>query len=101
MSTSADFLILLAALAGASVSCRVLGYVLMGAVPMTPRVQAALRAIPLGVMIGIVTPTLMRGHWPELLAILTVGVVMRATGRDLLAVTAGVTLVALARLVPS
>ncbi len=79
-------------------ACRVLGYMAMGIVQMTPRIQATLRAVPLGVMIGIITPTLIKGQWPELLALLIVGLVMCATRRDLLAVTAGVMAVAVARM---
>ena len=41
------------AMAVASYACRIAGYLLMGYVPITARVEGALKAIPLGVMIGI------------------------------------------------
>ena len=41
-------LLAIAAMACASYSCRIAGYLLMAYVPITPRLQAALKAVPLG-----------------------------------------------------
>lgn len=84
-------------MAGASYSCRLAGYLLMGYVPVTPRVQAALKAIPLGVMIGIVTPAAASGKVPELVGLAVVGVTMKLARNDLAAALAGSVAVALCR----
>ena len=59
------FLLAIGAMAAASYACRIAGYLLMGYVPVTPRVQAALKAIPLGVMIGIVMPSAAAARCPN------------------------------------
>ena len=58
MATSPDFLLALAAMAAASYACRLGGFAAMRFVRATPRIEAALRAVPLSVMIGIVAPSL-------------------------------------------
>jgi uncharacterized membrane protein len=97
MSITPEFLPLLAAMAAASFACRAGGFWLMRFVPVTPRLEAALKATPLAVMVGIVAPVAARGHLPELAALAAVFVAMRLTGNDLLAALAGVTVVALLR----
>lgn len=84
-------------MAAASYACRLAGYLLMGYVPITPRVEAALKAIPLGVMIGIVMPTVLRGGLPEWLGLAVVFAVMKWTGKDVVAALAGAGAVALCR----
>ena len=76
MSAEGGFWIALVALALASYACRVAGFLLMGLVTITPRIEAALRATPLGVMIGIVMPSAASGRLPELAGLLVVAAVM-------------------------
>ncbi len=91
------FYIAVAAMALASFATRAAGFVLMGYIPITPRVEAALRAMPLGVMIGIVTPAVAAGKLPELIALLAVGLFMKLFRHDLLAALAGAATVAVCR----
>jgi uncharacterized membrane protein len=97
MKIDTVFLIAVAAMALASYACRVGGYVLMGYIPITPRVQAALKAIPLGVMIGIVTPAVAAGRVPEIAGLAAVVVAMKLTRNDLVAALGGAAVVALCR----
>lgn len=92
-----QFLLAIAAMAAASYACRIAGYLLMGYVPITERVQAALKAIPLGVMIGIVMPSVLAGKIPEWVGLAVVFVVMKATGKDVVAALAGAAAVAICR----
>lgn len=88
----------LAALALASYACRVAGYLLMGLVTITPRLEAALKATPLGVMIGIVMPAASSGKLPELAGLVVVVGVMKLLRNDLAAAVCGAATVALCRL---
>ena len=98
MDVEYGFLLALVGMALASYACRLAGLLLMGLVTITPRVEAALRAIPLGVMIGIVIPAASAGRVPELLALVVVGTVMKLVRNDLAAAVAGAATVALCRL---
>jgi uncharacterized membrane protein len=91
------FLLAVLAMAVASYACRLAGYLLMGYVPVTDRLQAALKAIPLGVMIGIVMPSVLAGKVPEIVGLAVVFGVMKLTGKDVVAALAGAAAVALAR----
>jgi uncharacterized membrane protein len=97
LDVDGHLLLAIAAMAAASYACRLAGYLLMGYVPITARVEAALRAIPLGVMIGIVMPTVLRGGLPEWLGLAAVFIVMKWTGKDVVAALAGAGTVALCR----
>lgn len=97
MDVDAHFLVALAAMAVASYACRLAGFVLMGYIPITPRVEAALKAIPLGVMIGIVMPSVASGRLPEIAGLATVGVAMRLVRNDMVAALAGAAVVAVCR----
>ena len=97
MAVESTFLLALAGMALASFACRISGFLLMGYVTITPRVESALKAIPLSVMVGIVTPAATSGKLPELLALLAVGVVMKLVRNDLAAAVAGAATVAVAR----
>lgn len=94
MSVDAALLPLLVAMAAASFACRAGGFWLMRFVPVTPRLQAALRATPLAVMVGIVAPAAARGNAAELAALVLVAAIVRRTNNDLLAAIAGVAVVA-------
>jgi uncharacterized membrane protein len=97
MATDTHFYLALAAMALAAYACRVAGYLLMGYVRITPRVEGALKAMPLGVMIGLVTPAVAAGKLPEMLALVVVVIVMKVTGKDIAAALAGAATVALTR----
>lgn len=97
MSASPTFLQALALFAAAAFFCRAGGFALMRFVPITPRLEAALRAIPLGVMIGILAPVAVRGGAPELAGLAAVGLVLRLTGSDIAASFAGIGAVAALR----
>lgn len=94
MSVDPAFLPLLLVMALASFACRASGFWLMRFIPATPRLEAALKATPLAVMVGIVAPVAMRGQPSELVALGVVGLTMRLTGNDLVAALAGVATVA-------
>lgn len=97
MDVDRHLLLAIVAMAFASYGCRLAGYLLMGYVPITPRVEAALKAIPLGVMTGIVMPSVLAGKLPELVGLAVVLVVMKATGKDVVAALAGAGAVGLCR----
>jgi uncharacterized membrane protein len=92
-----ELLPLLIAVALAAFVCRAGGFWLMRFVSVTPRVDAALKAAPLGVMIGIVIPAALRGAIPEWLGLVVALLVMRLLRRDLVAALAGVATVAVMR----
>jgi uncharacterized membrane protein len=97
MDADTGFWLALAALALASYACRLAGYLLMGLVTITPRLEAALKATPLGVMIGIVMPSAASGKLPELAGLVVVAVVMKFARNDLLAAVGGAATVAACR----
>lgn len=89
-----NFPLALAVMAAAALICRMAGFTLMRFVPLTPRVEAALRATPLAVMSGIVVLTLAKGGLAEALALGVVVAMTWATGRDVAAALLGVAVVA-------
>src|SRR5262245_11110279 len=97
MAASADNLAVIAVMAIAAAICRGGGFWLMRFVPLTPRVHAALNAIPIAVMMGIMAPALMRGGVPESAAVVATAGVVKVGGNDLLAILAGLATVALLR----
>ena len=97
MAVEPTFWLALAGMALTSFACRIGGFLLMGYVRITPRVEAALKAIPLAVMVGIVTPAAVSGKLPELFGLLAVGVVMKLLRNDLAAAVAGAAAVAVVR----
>jgi uncharacterized membrane protein len=97
MIATDDFAILLLVMALASYGCRVAGFAAMRFVPMTRRVEAALRATPLAVMTGICTVAGIRGGPSEWLSLALVAGVMAATRNDVLAAMSGVLAIALFR----
>jgi uncharacterized membrane protein len=97
MTSHADFLAMLPALALASYACRAGGFWLMRFITVTPRVEAALRAAPLAVMVGVVAPAALRGGVAELTGLGVVGAVMWWRGNDVVAMLAGVAAVAIVR----
>lgn len=101
MTLRLELLPLLLAVTLASFACRAGGFWLMRFVNVTPRVQAALRAAPLAVMVGIIVPAAVRGGTAEWLGLAITAIVMRLTRRDLVAALSGVATVAIYRSVVS
>jgi uncharacterized membrane protein len=95
--TELAFITAVAGMAFASYACRVGGFLLMGYIPITPRVEAALKAMPLAVMIGIVTPAATSGSVPEIAAVLVAALTSKLTGKDVVAAVAGAATVAVLR----
>ncbi len=95
--TQLEFSILLVAMAIAAYGCRVAGFLAMRFVTITPRIEAALRATPLSVMAGIVAVAAMRGGPAEWIASVSVLVIMKLTGQDVLSALLGVVIIAMAR----
>ena len=98
MSVDPALLPLLGAMAAASFACRAGGFWFMRFVPATKRIEAALRATPLAVMVGIAAPAAARGNLAEIAALALLAIVVRTTGNDLVAALAGVIAVAALRL---
>jgi uncharacterized membrane protein len=101
MTLDLTFLAALCCIAFASYACRVGGFVMMRYVRITPRIDAALRSVPVAVMVGIVTPAASKGSPPEIIALAVVGIAMTLTRSDLIAAAAGAATVAICRLILS
>lgn len=97
MDAEHGFYLAVLGMAVASYACRVGGFLLMGWLTITPRLEAALRAMPIGVMVGIVAPSVAAGRPPEIAGLLTVAVVMKLTRSDIAAAVAGAAVVAIGR----
>lgn len=81
----------------AAAACRYAGFAFMRFVPMTPRVKAALAAMPLAVMLAIVLPPALRGGWPEACGVVATVAAVLLRGNEVSAVVAGMGTVAIAR----
>jgi uncharacterized membrane protein len=92
-----NFAILLLVMAAAAFFCRVAGFTLMRLVPVSARVEAALRATPLAVMAGIAVLALQSGGLAEALALLAVVGLTVLIGSDVAAALLGVVIVAMLR----
>ncbi|MGL5114125.1 MAG: AzlD family protein [Beijerinckiaceae bacterium] len=97
MTLRPEFLPLLLAMAVAAFACRAAGFFLMRYVTVTPRIEAALKATPLAVMVGIVAPAALKGGPAEWAGLAMIFLVMRLQGNDLVAAFAGVATVAAVR----
>lgn len=97
MSVRLDFLLFILALGCASLACRLSGFWIMRFVDITPRVEAALKATPLAVMVGLVVPAALRGGLAEITAIGMTALAMKITKSDLLSAVIGVAVVAIGR----
>ncbi len=97
MTTNQNTLALILVMMVAAVICRLAGYGFMRFVPLTPRVEAGLKAIPLAVMIGIMGPPVLRGGLPEMAALMVTLVAVRLGLNDLFALVAGMGVVGLLR----
>ncbi|MGE0723084.1 MAG: AzlD family protein [Alphaproteobacteria bacterium] len=92
MSVEAAAAILLMGLA--SYACRAGGFWMMGLVRPTPRLGAALRAIPIAVMGAVLAPAIARAGPAEAAGFAVAFLAMRVVGNDLLAVAGAVAAVA-------
>lgn len=92
-----SFPVLLAVMAVAAFLCRVAGFTLMRFVPVSPRVEAALRATPLAVMAGITALAVQAGGVAEGLALASVVGLTLVLRSDVAAALLGVVAVAALR----
>jgi uncharacterized membrane protein len=92
-----NFAVLLVVMAAAAFFCRVAGFTLMRLVPVSPRIEAALRATPLAVMAGISALALQAGGLAEALALAAVVGLTLVIGSDVAAALIGVVIVAALR----
>jgi len=97
--TDAGFATVLAilAMAAATYPMRAGGFWLMAHIPLTPRLQRMLEALPGTVVVATVLPILVREGWPAALAIAAAGAAMLIRRNDFLAVLAGMAVVTLVR----
>ena len=89
-----SFSALLVVMAVAAFLCRMAGFTLMRFVPVSPRVEAALRATPLGVMAGITALAVQAGGLAEGLALAAVVGLTLVLRSDVAAALLGVVVVA-------
>ena len=92
-----NFPVLLLVMATAAFFCRAAGFTLMRLVPVSARVEAALRATPLAVMAGIAALALQHGGLAEALALAAVVGLTKVVGSDVAAAMIGVVVVAVLR----
>lgn len=97
MTMGTETLLAIAVMTAAAAICRLSGFWFMGLVPVTPRIEAALGAIPLAVMIGIMVPAVMKGGIAEALGLIAVFAAVRLKVNDLVATLAGLVVVAAVR----
>ena len=99
MTIAPDVAVVIAVMAAAALLCRFGGYWFMGFLSITPRMKAGLDAIPLAVMLGIMVPPVLRGGIPEAAGIAATIAAVRLGANDLVAILAGLAIVAGLRLV--
>jgi uncharacterized membrane protein len=92
-----SFPVLLAVMAAAAFLCRIAGFTLMRFVPVSARMEAALRATPLAVMAGITALAVQSGGLAEGMALAAVVGLTLVLRSDVVAALLGVVLVAVLR----
>ena len=92
-----SFPVILLVMAAAAFLCRVAGFTLMRLVPVSARVEAALRATPLAVMAAITALALQAGGMAEALALAAVVGLTLVLRSDVAAALLGVAVVAVLR----
>lgn len=90
-------MVIIAVMGLAAAICRFCGFWLMRFVPITPRVQAGLSAIPVAVMAGIMAPAVVRGGIPETAGLIATVAAVKLGGNDVVAIVTGLASVALLR----
>ncbi|MEQ1614370.1 MAG: AzlD domain-containing protein [Hyphomicrobiaceae bacterium] len=93
-----DVLAAILAMAVAAFLCRAGGYFLMRYVPITPRVEVALRMIPMAIVASMLAVAATRGGPPEWAGIAAAMATMAAVRNDFAAILAGIATVAGLRL---
>ncbi len=93
----ASFPVLLLVMTAAALFCRLAGYLAMRFVPLTPRVQAALRATPLSVMAAIAAIAIAQGGVTEAVALTAAVVLTFVLGNDVAAALLAVAIAAALR----
>lgn len=92
MSVDLQVLLALLAMTAATYATRVAGFLMPGRLNLSPRMQAALDAIPAAVLISVIAPSMLATGWRETLASLIAA--LAATRLPLIAVV-GVGVVAI------
>jgi uncharacterized membrane protein len=82
------------AMAAAAFICRAGGYFLMRYLPITPRVEVALRMIPMAIVASMLAVAAVHGGPPEWTGIATAMAVMALVRNDFAAIVAGIVTVA-------
>jgi uncharacterized membrane protein len=93
-----DVLIVIAAMAVVTLALRTTGFWLMRYVPVTPRIQRMLDALPGSIIAAAVLPAVVQGGVVAALAVITAMISMWLTRSDFVAVITGMGVAALARL---
>ncbi len=93
-----DVLAAILAMAVAAFLCRAGGYFLMRYVPITPRVEVALRMIPMAIVASMLAVAATRGGPPEWAGIAAAMATMAVVRNDFAAILAGIATVAGLRL---
>jgi uncharacterized membrane protein len=97
MAIRPEVLVAILAMALASYLCRAGGFFLMRFVPITPRVEAALRALPIALMGAILGPVASNGGPAEWAGLATAVLGMKLLRNEFLAVLAALAVVAAVR----
>jgi uncharacterized membrane protein len=98
LAVGPEALLAILVMALAAALCRLSGFWFMGLIPITPRVESALSAIPLAVMVGLIVPALLKGSVPEWAALAATVAAVRLGANDFVAIVLGISTVALLRL---
>jgi uncharacterized membrane protein len=77
------------AMAAATYLVRVLGYWIMGRVPLTPFVRAALEALPGAIVVATIVPLVMRGGLSAWVGMAAAALTMIVVRRDVAGLAAG------------
>ena len=99
MTFDPKILTIIAVMTVMAAACRLAGFWFMRLIPITPRVEAGLKAIPLAVMIGIIVPPVLRGGIAELVGLATTMLAVKLRANDLIAIIVGMATVAVLRAV--
>lgn len=91
--------LVIAAMAVVTYAMRAGGFLMMGYVPITPRVRAFLQALPGAVVVALVVPVAVDGGVAATAAVLAALAMMAWWRNDLVAVVSGVAAAALLRAV--
>jgi uncharacterized membrane protein len=98
LSQTAWFWLVIAAMTAVNYALRSGGFILMGYVPLTPRVRSILNALPGAVIVAIVLPLMVQGGVPAWAAVLVSIALMAWRRSDLLAVVGGMAAAAFIRM---